>query len=463
MRNRNLLLPLIAGGMLAGAHAHAAPALAEDLPPPPSIANHCGRDGPVTLYAIAGTHKPPPLPDDFTDQGREGNVDLNVIVGRDGKITQVTVFKSDAPLAMDEAAVYGVRYLWRWQPPPVECAEIGVQIQVRVAYRWYLGHEHLEILADDPRYPISMVDSGQGGSGVVEARISSAGVVVSAETSKSTKSPLLDDAMVKAVSQLKFPDDPNHKDKIRTEEIPVDFFPTRERVQEIADPLVESAVAKFPPPSAANDCGRKATVDLTPIWNAHMLPPYPAESQAAGEQGIVRMRVIVDKNGRISDASVTETNASPRLSGATVDFIRRYWRWVQTPAECHARGVQLYISQIWTMAPWYLKIYTNDSRYPAAARGKPLGAWGTVRVTVSETGDVSDPQIQTSAGSRELDASMIKAVMDLPTKPSVKDGKPQSAPAIFDVMFMPDSMQTFDTRPIPTRRRPYEWPALPAQ
>jgi TonB family protein len=312
----------------------------------------------------------------------------------------------------------------------------------------------LRILSDDTRYPRAALDSGLGGSGTVNAKVSNAGVVVSATVGESTKSPILDEAMIKAAMTVEFYARSGSPDFTRTTIIPVDFLPGQQRIQEVPDPL--NGASGLPPPGIANECGRLAPVALTPIVSAHAALRYPVASQAAGEQGIVRMKVTIDKNGYVGDAMIAQTSASRRLSEATLDFIKRYWHWVPPPAECRQTGVQLSIDQVWTLAPWYLQIYANDPRYPGAARGTPLGAWGTVRVNVSETGDMSDPRIQTSAGSSELDNSMMKAVMDLPTTPSIKDGKPQSAPAIFDVMFMPDSMQNSDTRPIPTRSRPGE-------
>jgi len=443
MRKSIMMLPLVACATLA-----ALPAMAADIPPPPSAANHCGRDGPVTLYAIAGTHQPPRPP---VFGSMEGNVDLNVIVGRDGKPTKVTVIKSDGNWLLENASLATIKNTWRWQPPPPECAEIGVQIQTRVSGS---ASFHLRILSDDIRYPRAALDRGLGGSGTVNAKVSNAGAVVSATVSESTKSPILDEAMIKAAMTVEFFANPGSPDFTHTVTIPVDFLPGMQRLQEVPDPLSKASGPELPLPSIANECGRRIPVALTPIVSAHAALPYPIESQAAGEQGIVRMKVIVDKSGYVGEATITETSASPRLSDATLDFIKRYWHWAPPPIECQESGVQLNIDQVWTLAPWYLQIYANDSRYPAAVHGKPLGAWGTVRVTVSETGDISDPRIQASAGSAELDASMMNAVMNLPTTPSIKDGKPRSASAVFDVMFMPDSMQNFDTRPIPARPAP---------
>ena len=55
-------------------------------------------------------------------------------------------------------------------------------------------------------------------------------------------------------------------------------------------------------------------------------PLYPAGSRRDGEEGTVRLRVLVDERGRPSEVQVTQGSGFPRLDDAAVDAVRR-WRF----------------------------------------------------------------------------------------------------------------------------------------
>ena len=56
-------------------------------------------------------------------------------------------------------------------------------------------------------------------------------------------------------------------------------------------------------------------------------PTYPPASRRAGEQGTVRLKVLVDTSGRASNVAVTQTSGFPRLDQAAVEAVRK-WRFV---------------------------------------------------------------------------------------------------------------------------------------
>ena len=56
-------------------------------------------------------------------------------------------------------------------------------------------------------------------------------------------------------------------------------------------------------------------------------PIYPPASRRAGEQGTVRLKVLVDTSGRASNVAVTQTSGFPRLDQAAVEAVRK-WRFV---------------------------------------------------------------------------------------------------------------------------------------
>lgn len=56
-------------------------------------------------------------------------------------------------------------------------------------------------------------------------------------------------------------------------------------------------------------------------------PTYPPASRRAGEQGTVRLKVLVDTNGRASNVAVTQSSGFPKLDQAATEAVRK-WRFV---------------------------------------------------------------------------------------------------------------------------------------
>jgi len=56
-------------------------------------------------------------------------------------------------------------------------------------------------------------------------------------------------------------------------------------------------------------------------------PTYPPASRRAGEEGTVRLKVLVDTNGRASNVAVTQSSGFTRLDQAAMDAVRK-WRFV---------------------------------------------------------------------------------------------------------------------------------------
>jgi protein TonB len=55
-------------------------------------------------------------------------------------------------------------------------------------------------------------------------------------------------------------------------------------------------------------------------------PTYPPASRRAGEQGTVRLKVLVDTSGRASNVEVTQSSGFARLDQAAKDAVRK-WRF----------------------------------------------------------------------------------------------------------------------------------------
>jgi protein TonB len=56
-------------------------------------------------------------------------------------------------------------------------------------------------------------------------------------------------------------------------------------------------------------------------------PVYPPASRRAGEEGTVRLKVLVDTNGRASNVAVMQSSGFTRLDQAAMDAVRK-WRFV---------------------------------------------------------------------------------------------------------------------------------------
>lgn len=66
---------------------------------------------------------------------------------------------------------------------------------------------------------------------------------------------------------------------------------------------------------------------IKPIMETHTLPPYPAESLHAHEEGRVLLAVTIGADGRVTQASVLKPSGHPRLDDAASKYVKDHWRW----------------------------------------------------------------------------------------------------------------------------------------
>ena len=57
------------------------------------------------------------------------------------------------------------------------------------------------------------------------------------------------------------------------------------------------------------------------------MPPYPAESIHAREEGRVLLAVTIGADGAVSRASVFKPSGHPRLDDAASQYVKDHWRW----------------------------------------------------------------------------------------------------------------------------------------
>jgi protein TonB len=78
--------------------------------------------------------KPPAFPFGARESGINGAVELDVVIGRDGSVEDVTVLSGN-PL-LTPAAVEAVRK-WQFQPPLINGSPIEVLTTVEVNFKFY--------------------------------------------------------------------------------------------------------------------------------------------------------------------------------------------------------------------------------------------------------------------------------------------------------------------------------------
>ncbi|GAB2505254.1 energy transducer TonB [Pseudoxanthomonas sangjuensis] len=101
-----------------------------------------------------------------------------------------------------------------------------------------------------------------------------------------------------------------------------------------ADPVVQGdPVADIAPPSGPVSVNHLAYLKATP-------PPYPRAEQAAGIEGTVLLRILVDTDGTPLEVTVERSSGSHNLDRAAQRHVLKAWRF--QPAMQDGRAVQAY-------------------------------------------------------------------------------------------------------------------------
>jgi protein TonB len=109
-----------------------------------------------------------------------------------------------------------------------------------------------------------------------------------------------------------------------------DMAPTEQPPPEIQFDEVIAPPAENPIPASNNAVtATEATVGQAARelkTNTRVEPAYPPASRRAGEEGTVRLKVLVDETGRPKDVQVAQTSGFSRLDDAAKQAVRR-WRF----------------------------------------------------------------------------------------------------------------------------------------
>ena len=94
------------------------------------------------------------------------------------------------------------------------------------------------------------------------------------------------------------------------------------------EPVVPPADTPMPPSENAIAATPVQSAPAQDLKTANRVEPiYPSASRRAGEQGTVRLKVLVDANGRPRDVNVVQGSGFARLDEAAVEAVRK-WRFV---------------------------------------------------------------------------------------------------------------------------------------
>jgi periplasmic protein TonB len=109
-----------------------------------------------------------------------------------------------------------------------------------------------------------------------------------------------------------------------------------------------SCAKEEPPKEAVKPAGTSGPTAEAPEIPIDVMPKlihgevfYPEEARARGEQGIVKVKALVGKDGKVTEAAVDTTSPAPTALGrAAVDAVRK---WTFEPATTKGEPVAVWI------------------------------------------------------------------------------------------------------------------------
>jgi len=107
-------------------------------------------------------------------------------------------------------------------------------------------------------------------------------------------------------------------------------MPTETPMPEIQfdEPVVPPAEVTSPPSENAIAATTAAGAIAHDLKTSNRVEPtYPSASRRAGEEGSVRLKVLVDEKGRPKDVAIATSSGFPRLDQAAMEAVRK-WRFV---------------------------------------------------------------------------------------------------------------------------------------
>ena len=107
----------------------------------------------------------------------------------------------------------------------------------------------------------------------------------------------------------------------------------------VVPPVVERQATLEPPPLITYSPARA-------IIATHTTPDYPPLARRLGQQGTLRLKLVVNEEGRVSDEVVVNSSGSSYLDTAAVEWVKQHWRY--EPAKQGTRAVRAEVPAVVT-------------------------------------------------------------------------------------------------------------------
>jgi protein TonB len=105
-------------------------------------------------------------------------------------------------------------------------------------------------------------------------------------------------------------------------------------------PVIPPIVERLEPPPVITYSPAQA------IIATHTTPDYPPLARRLGQQGTLRLKLVVNEQGSVSDAVVVNSSGFPYLDSAAVEWVKQHWRY--EPAKQGTRAVRAEVPAVVT-------------------------------------------------------------------------------------------------------------------
>jgi protein TonB len=110
-------------------------------------------------------------------------------------------------------------------------------------------------------------------------------------------------------------------------------------------PVPEPVPDVLPPPAPVAEAPKPAPPAPTPPRPANYLnnpkPPYPALSKRLGEEGTVRLNILVNSDGSVARLELARSSGHPRLDRSAMETVQSSWKF--EPARPGGRPVAAWV------------------------------------------------------------------------------------------------------------------------
>ncbi|MDP1534386.1 MAG: energy transducer TonB [Rubrivivax sp.] len=92
--------------------------------------------------------------------------------------------------------------------------------------------------------------------------------------------------------------------------------------------LPQPVTEQLPPPAPVAEAPKPAPTPPRPADNLNNpKPPYPSLSKRLGEEGTVRLYILVNPDGSVARLELEKSSGHPRLDRAAIDTVQSSWKF----------------------------------------------------------------------------------------------------------------------------------------